>query len=85
MIYKFVNPYSEDFTVEAETLAEAEAAAALMRRGVEVERDASLRAAFLILKNDVPDAWKDSQNAQQRIAWACKRLFVEGRREFTKG
>ena len=37
--------------------------------------------AIQILKTDVPDSWKDSTNAQQRIAWAFKRLFVEVRQE----
>lgn len=44
--------------------------------------DEVLRAdAIQILKADVPEAWKTSTNAQQRIAWAMKRLFVEVRNE----
>lgn len=45
----------------------------------------SLARAIEILKNDVPDNWRDDANPQRRIAWATKRLFVEVRQELREG
>lgn len=42
-----------------------------------------VRAVKQILKDDVPDAWRTSTNAQQRVAWALKWALIETRRDFT--
>lgn len=81
MIYRFITPNGADLLIDAPTLAEAEAAAAVQRVAIETQKEEAVKAAVQILKADVPDAWRTSTNAQQRIAWAMKRLFVETRRE----
>jgi hypothetical protein len=42
-----------------------------------------LRDIKRILRDDVPDAWRTSTNAQQRVAWALKWALIESRRDFT--
>lgn len=47
-------------------------------------QESARKRAIEILKADVPDTWKDSTNAQQRVAWAMKQLF-RGMRQELKG
>lgn len=45
----------------------------------------SWTAAVQILKTDIPAAWRNSANVQQRIAWALRRVLIEVRNELREG
>lgn len=62
------------------TLEEITTAWQQIKSGIDadrVTRESEILSAINILKTDVPENWKTSSNAQQRIAWAYKRLFKE--------